>query len=143
MLIFSSLFATKRRWRVILKHKNEHFDEISGKNNFFKVKKLKEPKESPDPGHSEEYMELMEEFHRYVNLNRLNNVISKIGQVQMKDAPKLNGMLAKDALEDFMKDYQEKLLALSELEQKQFKKKAPEVTKNVVKSYFQQLQPDQ
>ena len=89
--------------RVILKKKNEAWAE--GKQ--FR-KSIKKEEKLP-----EKIVKLREAILTYVTENRLNNVLSKVGQVTIKDFGKVMGMFSKDIVEDFSKDYQE---VLSELE---------------------------
>lgn len=84
--------------RVILKNKNEKFAE---KKQSKKV--VKPPKEVP-----EHIQTFQLEAVKYITENRLRNVISKIGKVdQKKGFGKLLGLLGKDVMEDFTKDFPE------------------------------------
>ena len=47
----------------------------------------------------------MEEISQYINENRVNNVISHVGEVTEKDIGKIIGLTSKDVLEDYNKDY--------------------------------------
>lgn len=80
--------------RVILKNKNTKFAEKKRNKS-----KLKPSKEVP------EYVKSLQiDGVRYINENRLRNVISKIGTVTQKDFGKVLGLLSKDVVEDFEKD---------------------------------------
>jgi Rnl2 family RNA ligase len=101
--------------RVIIKNKNEKWSE----NKMFVDKNLL----SEFSGElSEEGNELKEEIYKMITLNRLNNIISKIGQVTKKDYGKLLGMFSKDILEDFNKNFADKFDALEKGETKFIKK---------------------
>lgn len=95
--------------RPIFKHKNPMFAEITGTNR--------------PPAHPGQKLEKAAKRHEaeaeaaaaladpevirarsYVNANRLASVISKEGEVTASDGPRLIGLLAKDALDDFAKD---------------------------------------
>lgn len=81
--------------RVILKNKNEKFTEKQRKPR----KKKKQNKKL-----SQEEQELLNNLLEYLNENRLRAVLSKIGMVTKKEFGKLQGMIAKDVIEDFIKD---------------------------------------
>ena len=102
--------------RVILKNKNEQWSE-----------KIKGPKrvkvEAPLP---EKIVQLQEEIALYITENRLNNVLSKIGDITMKDMGRIMGMFNKDIIEDFLKDNNH---LIADLEKKELKL----VTKSIVK----------
>lgn len=80
--------------RVVLKKKNEKFSE-----------KVSKPKEKASL--SQDVLNLLAEVSDYITENRLNNVLSKVGQVTQKDFGKVNGLFAKDVIEDFEKDMQD------------------------------------
>lgn len=79
--------------RVILKNKNENWSEKSN------VKKVVKPIEF-----TEEETIVWNTLLSYLTENRLINVQSKLGEFQVKAIGKTIGFLAKDALEDFIKD---------------------------------------
>lgn len=103
--------------RVILKNKNEKWAE---RKKFDKKIQPKEP-ESTKVG------KLKEAILTYATDNRLNNVLSKLGEVSHKDFGKVMGLFNKDIVEDFTKDYEELFQALTKQEQKM-------ITKSIVKS---------
>ena len=80
--------------RVIFKNKNERFKEKSHE------KKVDVQKEVP-----EIVKQAMQEISAYATENRVNNIISHLGEVTVEDFGKILGMTAKDALEDYKKDY--------------------------------------
>ena len=47
----------------------------------------------------------MSEISEYINENRVNNVISHLGQVSVKDIGKIIALATADAIEDYKKDY--------------------------------------
>lgn len=94
--------------RVVLKNKNEKWSE---KEKFGKRIKVEEPL-------SDKVIKLQEAILSYVTENRLNNVLSKIGEVTQKDFGRVLGMFNKDVVEDFTKDYHEILNDLEKKEQK-------------------------
>jgi len=81
--------------RVILKNKNEKWSE--NRKHHTAIKLEDEP--------SEKVIQLQEAILTYVTENRLNNVVSKLGEVSPKDFGKVLGMFNKDVVEDFLKDY--------------------------------------
>lgn len=102
--------------RVILKNKNEKWSENKKYPKRIKV-------QAPVP---EKILKLQEAIATYVTENRLNNVVSKIGEVSDKDYGKVLGMFNKDVIEDFLKDYGH---LTEELEKKELKL----VTKSFIK----------
>ena len=82
------------RHRIVLKNKNPNFKEKASK-----LTKIKKPKEL-----TEEHMALLTELMRYVNENRMETLISKIGIPKLSEFNKVRGLYIKDVLEDFYKD---------------------------------------
>lgn len=80
--------------RVILKNKNEKFAEKSHE------RKVNVQIEIP-----EKVKQAMEEISAYITENRVNNVISHLGEVKVEDFGKVLGLASKDALEDYKKDF--------------------------------------
>jgi Rnl2 family RNA ligase len=88
--------------RAILKNKNDKWSE---NKRFTKTFKEKEPL-------PEKIIKLQEAAATYITENRLNNVLSKMGEVTKKDFGKILSALNKDVLEDFKKDFSEILFTL-------------------------------
>ncbi|WP_108807446.1 RNA ligase, Rnl2 family [Aquimarina spinulae] len=114
--------------RVILKNKNEKWSE---NKKYHKSIKLEDEL-------SDKVIKLQEAILTYVTENRLNNVVSKIGEISQKDFGRVLGMFNKDVVEDFLKDYNQ---ITNELEKKELKlitksfaKTAAELVKNKIKS---------
>jgi predicted Zn-dependent protease with MMP-like domain len=84
----------------------------------------------------EEVEKLGEELISYVTEARLDNVISKVGQVTENDCQMLIGLFSKDALEDFMKDNATQYNALVTEHQKYLTKKLANNSVRIVKLYF-------
>lgn len=85
--------------RAIFKSKNSKFTE-KGKSD--KPVKVKEPLGESD-------LEMVHEIAEYLNVNRLKNVLSKIGIPTTKEFGKVAGNLSKDAIEDYTKDTEKSL----------------------------------
>ena len=101
--------------RVIIKNKNEKWSENNNYIDKTSLSKLLHEGEEL----SEEASYLCEEVFKLINQNRLNNVISKIGEVNpKKDYGRLLGLYNKDILADFLKNYQDKYDALEKHESK-------------------------
>jgi Rnl2 family RNA ligase len=80
--------------RVIFKRKSARFVEKNHtKRTFTNPKNLS--------GYA---LELVRELEPYINENRLNCVISKLGQVQLEDFNKLQGLLIQDCIKDYEVD---------------------------------------
>lgn len=96
--------------RAVIKNKNDHFKEI----HHHKVARFIEPG-SPEAI-------LIEQARDYVTEQRLNNVISKYGEVDRKDIGTIIGLLGQDACDEFMKDHEGDMNLLTEEQQKQVKR---------------------
>ncbi len=103
--------------RVILKNKNEKWIEKS------KMVKKQKKTVHKQVHFSETAQNIWEEIQRYVTVNRLNNVVSKIGEFEPKMIGKVIGFFAQDILEDFEKDFPEAFTAIEKEEQKRINKK--------------------
>ncbi|QAX99933.1 RNA ligase [Escherichia phage EcWhh-1] len=76
--------------RVAIKCKNSKFSEKKKSDKPIKVAVVL----------SQDDMDLMWQFTDYVTVNRINNVISKIGEVSKKDFGKVMGLTVQDILEE-------------------------------------------
>lgn len=112
--------------RVILKNKNEKWSE--------KVKVEKQEQQKIPM--SEDAENLKNELFSLININRLNAVMSKIGQFEPKLIGKICGLLMQDALVDFEKENKISFLKLEKDEQKKLKKEANAFAMNVIKDEF-------
>ncbi|MGG5209850.1 RNA ligase, Rnl2 family [Chryseobacterium sp. MIQD13] len=103
--------------RVILKNKNEKWVEKS------KMVRKQEKNVQKPTNFSETAQDIWEEIQKYVTENRLNNVISKIGEFEPKMIGRIIGLFAQDILEDFGKDFPEAFTRVEKEEQKKINKK--------------------
>lgn len=115
--------------RVLIKSKNERF--VEKKSLRKRDKTLIE-----QPEYSRELIALMDEVACFITENRLSNVVSHIGEVNIpKDFGKIMGLFSKDVLDDFLKEYGEAYSNLEKSEQKVLNKElnrlATELTKKV------------
>ncbi|MCK9576233.1 MAG: RNA ligase family protein [Candidatus Pacearchaeota archaeon] len=125
----------KRSWagnRVIFKNKNEKYAEITGKKSG--EKSMKQPKEAIEL--SEAGNELLETLMQYVNENRLNAVISKLGELNDKMFGKIVGECMGDTMNDFLKDERESFEALDLKEQKVLTKRMGAEWSNMIRADF-------
>ena len=98
--------------RVLLKSKNARFAEK-------KAVKKRAPKLLIEPTYSVELNALLPVTEEYITENRLNNVMSKIGQISIpKETGKLIGLFSKDILDDFLKEHSGEYAAIEKSEQK-------------------------
>ena len=102
--------------RVLIKNKNEKWEEVAKASKNPKVKQ-----ELP-----ENIKQLQQLILGYISENRMNNVVSKIGEFEMENMGKVLAMFAADVVEDFMKDHG---IAMDDLDKKEQK----EVTKLISK----------
>lgn len=103
--------------RVILKNKNEKWIEKS------KMVEKQAKTVQKQIHFSEKAQNIWEEIQRYVTVNRLNNVVSKIGELEPKIIGKVIGLFAQDILEDFEKDFPAVFTTIEKEEQKRINKK--------------------
>jgi len=80
--------------RLILKNKNEKWSE--------KSKEPKEPRQQIELTPIQE--SIYNEIAKFISENRLNNVISKIGEIKWSDFGKVLGLYVKDVWEDVQKE---------------------------------------
>lgn len=113
--------------RIIIKNKNEKFSE--------KKSKKKNPNSQPAPEYSPELQALISEAERYVNTARMDNVVSKMGEIDSwtKSFGIILGNFTKDALEDFMKEHGKEYDSLEKSEQKILNKKVNQLCANCIK----------
>ena len=118
--------------RILLKNKNARFAEK-------KAVKKRTPKLFVDASYSESLNHLLPVSEQYVTENRLNNVISKIGQLSIpKEMGKLIGLFSKDVIEDFLKEHSGKYAALEKSEQKILNRHINSLATELIKKvYFQ------
>lgn len=113
--------------RVLIKSKNARFAEkksVKVRNKLFT---------EPVP-YSDSLKVLLPELEAYVTENRLNNVISHIGEVSLpKDFGKIMGMFSKDILEDFLKEHGGEYTALDKCEQKSLNRELNKLSTGFVK----------
>jgi Rnl2 family RNA ligase len=116
--------------RLLLKNKNSKFAEK-------KSVKKRQPALFIEPVYSEELLNQLLIAEEYVTENRLNNVISKIGEVSFpKDAGKLIGLLSKDILDDFLKEHSGSYAGLEKSEQKIFNRHINKLSVELIKKLY-------
>jgi Rnl2 family RNA ligase len=116
--------------RLLLKNKNARFAEK-------KSVKKRQPSLFVEPTYSEALNNLLAITEAYITENRLNNVISKIGEISVpKDTGKLIGLFSKDVLDDFLKEHESEYALMEKSEQKilnrHINKQATELIKKVL-----------
>ncbi|MFC4163086.1 RNA ligase, Rnl2 family [Epilithonimonas zeae] len=112
--------------RVILKNKNEKWTEKS------KMVRKDRPIQK-EVRFSENAQNIWEEIQKYTTVNRLNNVVSKIGEFDPKMIGKVIGLFSKDILEDFEKDFPNAFTTIEKEEQKRINKKLNSLVIDVIK----------
>jgi Rnl2 family RNA ligase len=115
--------------RVIIKNKNAKWSEKS-KANSKAIVKIELSKEA---------YTLLSELERYVNPNRLANVMSKESHLDSVQIGKLIGLLSKDAFEDFLKEHKISFEALEKSEQKRLTKQLNQYAAKLVRQELLQL----
>ncbi|WP_374463397.1 RNA ligase, Rnl2 family [Chryseobacterium sp.] len=119
--------------RIILKNKNEKWIEKS------KMVKKQEKTVWKQTHFSEKAQDTWEEIQKYVTVNRLNNVVSKIGEFEHKIIGKVIGLFAQDVLEDFVKDFPAAFTAIEKDEQKRINKKLNSLVIDFIKEELMTL----
>ncbi|MCS3868349.1 Rnl2 family RNA ligase [Chryseobacterium ginsenosidimutans] len=118
--------------RVILKNKNEKWVE--------KSKMVKKDRPIQKEVHfSENAKNIWEEIQKYATANRLNNVVSKIGEFEPKMIGKVIGLFSQDILEDCEKDFPKVFTTIEKEEQKRINKKLNSLVIDVVKEELMTL----
>ena len=107
--------------RVILKNKNEKFSE-----------KNKVPKTKTEVTLSDKVAHLKELILAYVTENRLDNVLSHMGEVTIKDMGKIIGLFSKDVVDDFSKDHEEEISEIDKNELKFLRKSIAEKVRQLI-----------
>lgn len=120
--------------RVIIKNKNEKWAE---NNNYIDKAILKNLLSSEGEELSDEANFLCEEIFKLITRNRLDNLISKIGEVNpQKELGKVLGLYNKDVLTDFLKSYQERYDGLEKQESKAVNKFLNKYAADLINDYF-------
>ncbi|GAA4159406.1 hypothetical protein GCM10022217_22040 [Chryseobacterium ginsenosidimutans] len=119
--------------RVILKNKNEKWVEKS------KVVRKQHNTVQKSINFSEKAQNIWEEIQKYATPNRLNNVVSKIGEFEPKMIGKVIGLFSQDILEDFEKDFPKVFTTIEKQEQKRINKKLNSLVIDVVKEELMTL----
>lgn len=119
--------------RVILKNKNERWSE----NNKYIDRALLRALMQTDNELSEAAQVMCEEIFKFVHENRLTNLLSKMGPVDLKkDLGRLQGMFNKDVLEDFLKVHHAAFGALEKAEGKSVTKFLNTQAAKLIRDYF-------
>jgi Rnl2 family RNA ligase len=116
--------------RVIVKKKTKAFSEVNVES-IMKLKK-EQKKNVEIKKISDEVIELSNILVCYVTINRVKNLISKIGEVKVDEVNSLIGLLAKDAFNDFKIDYELRYENLKEEEKKSLSKKLANASKDLI-----------
>ncbi|MCW3160000.1 RNA ligase, Rnl2 family [Chryseobacterium oryctis] len=119
--------------RVILKNKNEKWVEKS------KVERKQNKTVQKQINFSEKGQNIWDEIQKYATANRLNNVVSKVGEFEPKMMGQIIGLFAQDILDDFEKDFPEVFTTIEKEEQKRINKKLNSLVIKVIKEEFMTL----
>jgi Rnl2 family RNA ligase len=111
--------------RVILKGKNPKLQERGHKKQS-----------KPSIELSLEANSLKDELFSFITENRLRNVLSHGHVITQKQFGKLLGLLAKDALDDFYKDFKEPFEGLSKVEQHFIKRQMNKKCSEIIRPHF-------
>lgn len=114
--------------RVILKKKNEKFSEKVHKERKERVQKEVDPAVESEIDHIQDY----------INDNRLDAVLSKLGEVTIKDFGKVAKALSEDVMKDYLKDWNELYFKLEKNQQKEVSKFLGKATAELIRPALQQ-----
>lgn len=130
----SDNFFTANGSRVIIKYKNSDFAEVEPK------KKQKKQKKSPkEPKKNDPKVDLIwEDYERYITPQRLGSVLSKLGEVTMKDFKTIMNDVYEDAKEEFEKDFKEWDKDLDDKLKKQLQTLVRKKISFLIKMHFRQ-----
>lgn len=115
--------------RVIIKNKNSKFTERKSTPKTFNVN---------DNRLDENTKQLLTEVESLINMNRVNAVTSKIGEVTQKDIGKLIGLTSKDVLDELDKltQYSENL---TDTQISQVNKTCNKLVSNFIKAHLSEI----
>jgi len=119
--------------RIILKNKNEKWVEKS------KVERKERKTIQKQINFSEKAQEIWNEIQKYATVNRLNNVMSKIGEFEPKMMGQVIGLFSQDILTDLEKDFPDIFTAIEKDEQKRINKKLNSLAIDVIKEELMTL----
>lgn len=119
--------------RIILKNKNEKWVEKS------KVVRKERKTIQKQLIFSEKAQEIWNEIQKYATTNRLNNVMSKIGEFEPKMMGQVIGLFSQDILTDLEKDFPGIFTAIEKDEQKRINKKLNSLAIDVIKEELMTL----
>lgn len=120
--------------RVIIKNKNEKWAE---NNNYIDKALLSDLLRNESEELSEEASFLCEKIYKLITRNRLDNLVSKIGEVNLKkELGKVLGLYNKDVLTDFLKNYQDRYSGLEKQESKAVNKFLNKYAGELINDYF-------
>lgn len=119
--------------RVILKNKNEKWIE---KSKMVKKERKATQKQIHFSGTAQN---IWAEIQQYATANRLNNVVSKIGEFEPRIMGKVIGLFAQDILEDFEKDFPGVFTTIEKDEQKRINKKLNSLVIDCIKEELMTL----
>jgi Rnl2 family RNA ligase len=83
---------------------------------------------------SDEVMVALEASTAHITLNRLRNVLSKVGNVEQNDFPKVCGLMTKDVIEEFIKDFD--INSLEKNDRKVLTKQINKLCGNLLREHF-------
>ena len=115
--------------RIIFKNKNDTFQERKQEGRDDRIKAVLEPLEG-------KALEAYEGILRYITENRLQNVLSKLGEVTQRDFGKISGLFNKDIIEDFQKDYGEDFEKLDKADRKKVTKEMSKAAATLIRDNF-------
>lgn len=119
--------------RVIIKHKNDIFNEKAGKSDVKTSASFKTP---------EEFSDMEEAMLGMVTKSRLESVFSKeytAEQLNWKMLPELSGKLLKDVVEDYDKEFEVDSKEILGDSWKVFQRNLNRTTTELVRNYFKEI----
>jgi Rnl2 family RNA ligase len=122
----------KGRERAIFKHKNDKFAEVNPKPPLTVYEQKREEAKQAEE-------RIYTEIERYINENRLDTVISKLGPVNSERINEFAEFMAKDAIKDFCKDEEELWGKVADEKRENFAKNVRSKVAVFIKEYLNKL----
>ena len=115
--------------RLIFKKKTRAYSETKQQKQTFKIKKIEDV--------NEKTLNIYNDMELKITTNRLENVISKIGEVTEKDSTRLCGMFVKDIIEEYNEENECNILkTLDKKEKKYITLNLMTECRLIIKKYF-------
>lgn len=121
--------------RIILKNKNAKWSEKAHKERPNKQKDANALNKF-DFEPTQECQDLLAEIMTYLTENRLRNVLSKMEKITDRQFGMIVGNMNRDVMDEFLKDFKDRFVALEEKERKMITKRMGNASMELIRSNF-------